>query len=149
MVVTIRENTGNIKVVLPVNLACVLSPEELRVVFDSLNAELLKIAELNDDIRDAISVNNDREFYSDPGDSAWIEDRAARLKVNSQNARRVHLILSAINQILKGNYTGRCLYPVNDKPTDYCNEPIGFRRLSVIPESQYCADCQKKMERNR
>lgn len=51
--------------------------------------------------------------------------------------RRITLIDAALMAIKSGRY-GDCRR---------CEEPIGFSRLQVRPESPFCLDCQKESEK--
>ena len=69
-------------------------------------------------------------------------DAIAQQSVNKANLNRLRLRLgqvrAALRRIEEGEY-GYCVI---------CEEPIGFRRLSVVPEVTTCVSCQERREQS-
>ena len=77
---------------------------------------------------------------SDPGDQAVAchEQEVAVTTVNLQTLRRTHAMI-AIRRMDDGSYEV-CLG---------CGGEISEARLNAVPETLFCCDCQKKLEKQK
>ena len=66
-----------------------------------------------------------------------LQQQAMSKANRAAHGQRLVLIEAALLAIKSGRY-GECRR---------CEEPIGYARLSVRPESPFCLDCQKKSEK--
>lgn len=63
----------------------------------------------------------------------------AMAKANRAGHQQRLTLIEAALQAIKLERYGECRY---------CEEPIGYARLNVRPESPFCLDCQKLSEKN-
>ncbi|MEB3196283.1 MAG: TraR/DksA family transcriptional regulator [Candidatus Sericytochromatia bacterium] len=83
-----------------------------------------------------------QDAYSNSGDSEWVDDAsdtyamALDVSMLERYKHRLQLVESALRRMAENHY-GQCIR---------CQEGIGRERLTAIPETPYCRDCEAEVE---
>jgi len=105
---------------------------------EKLEKDLKKILNQIDDLKksdpftDPDHASDNAAVDTDVREQVGHDTIEAQIKDLNRKTEDIHL---ALNRIAKNKY-GLC---------DKCHKPIPMARLKLIPEAQYCVDCENKL----
>lgn len=97
-----------------------------------------------DDLQIALKQEQERirDWYAEVDEALDLEtsfDRESLVGTYNQHRQRLKSILQSLDRIRDGTF-GIC---------EGCSNPIGDKRLQVLPSARYCVFCQGEMEQSR
>lgn len=114
-----------------------LSPEQasaLNEALQTLKANLLETIQQSES--SAQTVTLDQQAFGRVSRVDALQQQSMAKASQKHSQQRLRRVLAALARVDTGDY-GYCLD---------CDQPIGFSRLEVRPETAFCLNCQAKRE---